>query len=130
MYTKNKIQTACVRKKGSSNFYVIWVKMSFLQKRLAHQNLCHVAMKKVISYCKTKHPTKEQVKKNKRKMSKWNYDNKSVYVRKDLAYKWICYINLGVIEPNEFRKNLGAKRDQSIRMKRSIIAIIMKILVK
>lgn len=53
----------------------------------AHQNLCHVAMKKIISYCKTKHPTKEQVKKNKRKMSKWNYDNKSVYVRKDLAYK-------------------------------------------
>ena len=44
-------------------------------------------MRKIISYCKTKHPTKEQVKKTKKKMSKWNQDNKSVYVRKDLAYK-------------------------------------------
>ena len=63
-YTKNKIHTICVKTKGANDLYVIWVKMSDLQQSLVHQNLCHVAMKK------TKYPTKEQVKKCKRKMSK------------------------------------------------------------
>ena len=35
-------------------------------------------MKKIRSYCKTKHPTEEQVKQYKRKMDKWIDDNKSV----------------------------------------------------
>ena len=44
--------------------------MTDLQKRLCHRNLCHVAMKKKKkSVCGTKHPTKEQVKKYRRKMS-------------------------------------------------------------
>ena len=44
-------------------------------------------MKKFKSFCGTKYknPTKEQVKKYKRKMSQWINDNKSVYIREDLA---------------------------------------------
>ena len=80
-----------------------------LQKRLCHRNLWHAAMKKIKSFCKTKYPTKEQVKKYKRKMSQWINDDKSVYIREDLAYKLFCYINPGVIEVNEFRKNLGVE---------------------
>ena len=34
-------------------------------------------MKKIKSYCGTKYPTKEQVKKYKRRMGKWINDNKS-----------------------------------------------------
>ena len=41
-----------------------------LKNYLYHQNLCHVAMKKIKGYCGTKNPTEEQVKKYKRKMSK------------------------------------------------------------
>ena len=62
-------------------------------------------------------------------MSKW-IDNKSVYLCEDLAYKLICYFNLGVIEANEFRKSLGVKNDQPIQVKRETIVIIMKIFVK
>ena len=48
-YTKSKIHAMCVNKKSTDYLYVIWVKMSDLQKRLAHQNLIHVAMKKIKS---------------------------------------------------------------------------------
>ena len=83
-YSKNKIHTKCVKKRGNNDFYVIRIKMIYLQKRLIHGNLCHVAMKKVISYCKTKYPTKKEVKKIKRKTDKWIDDNESVYDREDL----------------------------------------------
>ena len=53
-----------------------------LQKRLCHQNLCHIVMKKIkiiflwykIAY------TKKQVKKYKIKTSQWINDDKSVYI--------------------------------------------------
>ena len=81
--------------------------MSDLQENFDLQNLYHLAKKKVKSYCGTKHPTKDQVKKYKRKMDQWiDDDNKSVYIREDLAYNLICYNNLGVIKADEFRKNL------------------------
>ena len=70
--------------------------------------------KKNNSFCRTKYPTKEQAKKYKRKMSQWINDDKSVYICEDLAYKIICYIILGVIEADEFRKNLASKNDQSV----------------
>ena len=102
-----------------------------LQKRLCHRNLCHVATKKMKSFCSTKHPTKAQVKKYKRKANEWDEDDdKSVYICEDLAYRIIRYTNLGVIETDEFRTNLGIKKDQSIRIEREIIATIMKIFAK
>ena len=121
-----------MNKRGANDFYVIWVKMIDLQKRLCHGNVCHVAMKKIKSFCKTKYPTKEQVKKYKRKANELgNDDNKSVYIREDLAYNLIHYINLGGIEADEFRKNLGITNNQStIRIERKMIAIIMKIFAK
>ena len=45
----------------------------------------------------TKYPTKKQAKKYKRKMGQWIRDDKSAYIREDLAYNLICYIILGVI---------------------------------
>ena len=48
-YIKSKIHAMCVKKKSTDYLYVIWVKMSDLQKILAHQNLIHVAMKKINS---------------------------------------------------------------------------------
>ena len=63
-------------------------------------------------------------------MSQWIYDDKSVYIRKDLAYKIIRYINQGVIEANEFRKKLSFENDKSVRREREIIAIIMKLFAK
>ena len=77
-----------------------------LQKDLVHRNLYHVAMKKTDSYCGTKDSTKEQFKKYKRKMSQWINDETCVYIREDLAHNLIRYINLGVIEADEFRKIL------------------------
>ena len=41
-------------------------------------------------------------------MDTWIDDNKSVYVCQDLGY------NPGVIEANEFRKNLGVENENSI----------------
>ena len=35
-----------------------------LQKGLVHRNLCDVAVKKIDSYCGTKHSLKEQVKRH------------------------------------------------------------------
>ena len=89
--TYSNIKTIVIRlyKKLADKDYVIWIKMIDLQKRLCHENLCHVAMKKIKSFSGAKHPTKEQVKKYKRKMSQWNDDDKSVYIHKDLAYKII-----------------------------------------
>ena len=101
-----------------------------LQKLLCLRILRHAAMKKIKSFCKTKHPTKKQVKKYNRKMSQWNNEDKSVYIREDLAYKLICYINLGVIEADEFRKNLRVENDKSIRIEREIIALIVEIFAK
>ena len=67
------------------------------------------------------------MKKYKIKTRHWINDDKSVYIREDLAYKLILYINPGVIEANEFRKNLGFENDKSVRIEREIIVIIMKI---
>ena len=125
-YSETETHTICVCRIFTDE-YVIWVKTIDLEKRLCHQNLCHVMMKKIKSFCKTKHPTNEQVKKYKRKMNEWIDDDKSVYIREDRAYKVIRYINLGVTEADEFRKNLSVKNDQSIQIKRDIIAIIVKI---
>ena len=60
-------------------------------------------------------------------MNEWTDDDNSVYICEDLAYNIIRYINLDVIKADEFRKNLGVKNDQSIRIEREIIAIIMKV---
>ena len=63
-------------------------------------------------------------------MNQWIDDDKSVYLREDLVYKLTRQIIPGVIEANEFRKNLGVENDKSIRIEREIIAMIMKILRK
>ena len=63
-------------------------------------------------------------------MGQWTNNDKSVYIREDLAYKIIRYTNLGEIEAYEFRKNLGITNIQSIRIKREIIATIIKIFAK
>ena len=86
--------------------------------------------KKKKSVCGTKHPTKGKVKKCRRKMSQWINDAKSACTREDLTYKVIHYTNICVIEADEFRKNLGVKNNQSIRIEREMIYIIMKIFAK
>ena len=126
-YSKNKTHTMRVYKIFTDVHYVVWLKMTDLQKRFCHRNLWHVAMKKIKSFCGTKHPTKEQLKKCKRKMIQLINDDKSVYISKDLAYKLISYINPGVTEAVEFRKNLAAKNYKSIRIEREMITITMKI---
>ena len=83
-----------------------------LQNRLSHRNLCNIAMKKIKRLCGTKRPTKEQVKKYKRKMNQWTNNDKSVSIREDLDYNIIRYTNLGVIEADEFRKNLSVKNNE------------------
>ena len=113
-YPENKIHILWLYKKFTDCFYVIWVSMIDLQKLLDLQNLSYSAIKKIQSYCNTKHPTKDQVKKCKRKMSQWINDDKRVYIREDLAYNLICYSNLGVIKAHKFRKNLGILNNQSI----------------
>ena len=112
-YSKNKTYRTCVYRKITHEDYVIWVKMIDLQKRLCQRNLCHVAMKKIKRFCGIKHPTKEQVKKYKKKMIQCVNGDKSVHNGEDLAYKLIRYINPGVTEPNEFRKNLGVENHKS-----------------
>ena len=52
-------------------------------------------------------------------MGKWINDNKSVYLREDIAYMLIRYINVSVIVANEFRKNHAVKNDQSFRIERA-----------
>ena len=78
-------------------------------------------MKKIERFCSTKHLTKEQAKKHKRKMSQWIDGYKTVYNREDLPYEIVFYINKGVIEANEFRKNLDVENDKLIRIESEII---------
>ena len=97
------------------------VSMTDLQKNGDLRNLCHSASKKkkkIKTYCNTTHPTKDQVKKYKRKMVQWINDNKSVYIFENLAYNLIRYNNLGVIKVDEFRKNLGISNNQSTKRER------------
>ena len=101
-----------------------------LQKRLGHRNVCHVAMNKTKSFCKTKYLTKEQVRRYKRKMSQWIDNRKSVYIHEDPSSKIIDYTNLSVIEADKFRRDLGVKNEQSVLIERKIIAIIMKVFSK
>ena len=42
----------------------------------------------------------------------------------NLAYKIIRYIDLRVIEADDFRENIGVKNDQSIRIETKLIAIL------
>ena len=63
-------------------------------------------------------------------MGKWIDDNKSVYICEDLACFLISHNNLGVKKADEFRKNLSTKNNQSIRIERQIVAVIMKIFAK
>ena len=63
-------------------------------------------------------------------MDQWTNNDKSVYIREDLAYKLISYPNLGVIEADEVRTNLGITNNQSFRIEREIIATMMKIFPK
>ena len=63
-------------------------------------------------------------------MGQWTNNDKIVFIREDLAYKMIRYTNIGVIEADEFRKNLGITNNQSIRVERELRATIMKIFVK
>ena len=67
----------------------------------------------------------KNTKKKKKKSQRIN-DGKSVYIREDVAYELINYINLSVIEADEFRTNLGITNSQSIRIEREMVAIIMK----
>ena len=60
-------------------------------------------------------------------MSQRINDSKSVYIREDLAYELINYINFSVIEADEFRTNLSISNSQSIRIEREMVAIIMKL---
>ena len=60
-----------MNKRSLNGLYLIWVKIIDLQKRLGNQNECHVAMKKIKSFCKTKYPTKEQFKDTKEKQINW-----------------------------------------------------------
>ena len=77
--------------------------------------------KKIKSYCNTKYPTKDQIRKYKRKV------NQCVYNREDLAYNLIRYSKLGVTKTDEFRINFAILNNQSVRTEIEIVAIIMKI---
>ena len=70
-YSNNKMHVIRVYRKPTDEDHVIWIKMIDLQKRFCHRNLCHIAMKTIKNFCSTKHRTKEQVKKYKRKMIQW-----------------------------------------------------------
>ena len=54
---------------------------SIYKRILDLQNLCDLATAKIKSYCNTKCPTKDQVKKYKREMSQWIDNDNSVYVQ-------------------------------------------------
>ena len=60
-----------------------------------------------------KKPYQRTSQKFKRKMSKQTNNGKTVYIREDLAFKTIRDTNLGVIEADEFRKNLDPIPDAS-----------------
>ena len=65
-----------------------------------------------------------------KKVRQWINDDKSAYIREDLAYNLICWINLDVIKADEFRKKIGIMNNQLIQREREIISIIMKIFAK
>ena len=67
---------------------------------------------KIKSFCKTKHSTEKQANKMQKKNGQWINDDKNVYIHEHLAYKLICYINLGLIEADEFTKSLGVENDK------------------
>ena len=69
-YSNNKANVIRVYRKLTGEDYAIWEKMFDLKKCLCHRSLCHVAMKKITVFCGTKHPTKEQVRKYKKKINK------------------------------------------------------------
>ena len=54
--------------------------MNDLQKGLVHRNLCYAAMKKIKSFCGTKHPTKGQVKKNEMQKEKCKSESMMIKV--------------------------------------------------
>ena len=86
-------------------------------------------MKKIKSFFAAQNillKSRSKKKKKKKKMSQRINDGKSVYIREDVAYELINYINLSVIEADEFRTNLGITNSQSIRIEREMVAIIMK----
>ena len=85
-------------------------------------------MKKIKSFFAAQNILLKSRSKNtkKKKMSQRINDGKSVYIREDVAYELINYINLSVIEADEFRTNLGITNSQSIRIEREMVAIIMK----
>ena len=120
-YTKNKIHTIRVKKRGFNEFYVIQVKMIDLQKRSDYR--IYVMLQLLTTFCGTKSPTKEQIKQYKGKRNELgddgdddddDDDDKSVYLNEDFAYKLIRYIDPGVTEANKFRKNLGVENNKSI----------------
>ena len=77
-------------------------------------------MKKIKSFCETKVPAKEQIKKYKRKANEWcDDDDKCVHICEDLAFGLTHYINLGVIKADDSRKNLGITNNQSVRIKKN-----------
>ena len=55
-------------------------------------------------------------------MGQWIDDKKNVYVREDHAYNLFRCTNTGVINADEFRKNLGITNNKSPRRERFIIA--------
>ena len=96
-------------------------------RKLRSSKFMPFSIKKIKSYCGTKHLTKDQVKKiqkNKKRSMDWWY--KSVYIFEDLGCNLIRYNNLGIIKAHEFRKNLGITNIQSIQRERNIKAIVMR----
>ena len=96
-----------------------------LQKRFNYR--IYVMLQLFTTFCSTKGPTKEQIKQYKGKRNELgddddddnyddddDYDDKSVYLNEDFAYKLIRYIDPGVTEANKFRKNLGVESNKSI----------------
>ena len=100
-----------------------------IQKETGHKNVCHVVMKKIKVVTKQTILLKSKSEKTK-KANEFGDDDKCEYIREDIAYNLIHHINLGVIEADEFRKNLGITNNQSIQIERRMIAIIMKVFVK
>ena len=47
LYSETKTHAIRVCRKFTDEDYVIWLKMSGLQKGLGHSNLCHVAIEKI-----------------------------------------------------------------------------------
>ena len=65
------------------------------------------------SYCNTKYHSKNQAKKYKRKIIQLINDDKTMYLREDLAYNLILYSNLDVIESCNFKQSINSKRKRN-----------------